>query len=115
VDALSRSDGAALGFRQCWSRGTVEGGAGEELGAVRLEQRGTWRLGHGAVVSTSATVSTSAAVRGARRGLRRAGLGSGGAGSCGRHAELRWSEEGLQRAGHDSGGSSAAAIWGLRR
>ena len=25
----------------------VEGGASEELGAVRLEQRGTWRLGHG--------------------------------------------------------------------
>ena len=26
----------------------VEGGAGEELGTVRLEQRWTWRLGHGA-------------------------------------------------------------------
>ena len=61
----------------------MEGGAGEELGAVRLEQRGTWRLGHGVVVSTSTMV------RGARRGLRRAGLGSGGTGSRGQHAELR--------------------------
>ena len=74
VDALARSYGAALGFGQCWSRGTVEGGAGEELGAVRLEQRGTWRLGHGAAVSTGT------AVQGVRRGLRRAGLSSGGTG-----------------------------------
>ena len=87
MDALARSYGAALGFRQCWSRGTVEGGAGEELGAVRLEQRGTWRLGHGAAVSTSV------AVQGARLRLRRAELGSGGAGSHRRHAELRWSIE----------------------
>ena len=62
----------------------MHGSAGEELGAVRLEQRGTWRLGHGAVVSMGT------AVRGARRGLRRAGLGSGGAGAgrVAAHSEL---------------------------
>ena len=115
MDALVQSYGAALGFEQCWSKGMVEGGAGEELGVVRLEQCGMWRLGHGAAVSTSATVSTNVVVRGARRGLRQARLSLGGAGSRGWHVELRWSTEGLQRADHNGGGSSVAAIWGLRR
>ena len=73
MEALARSYGnveEVLGFKQCWSRGMVEGGAGEVLGTVRLEQRGTWRLGHHVAVSTSTMVSMSMAVRGARRGLR---------------------------------------------